>query len=299
MSKPGLLAVSFYKPSDGTTYQIDGSNVAPDSQGYKKTALKFNAVKGNERVKTYEHSFVIRHNDSTFHSNFTGDTDVDNRSWRIVWAEFEKFGLWYETSRVIVEEEKVEIDPESDDVFPYTLTVRVVSNNASIGRGTNLLYAYAKANGRASAWQDSDANNIADGFAFSTAPDSSAFASGEQSATFSSGTNIRFVVASESTGIVFPIAGITLTGFADFVETHDNTDESITARYRDNSGSSLSSASETVSAPGVQGVTRLSPASTYYISFEFFTLTSVSGSDAIILKDPGIRLNGSEVYVDY
>ncbi|MEQ9091782.1 MAG: hypothetical protein RIE52_11870 [Balneola sp.] len=292
MSNPGLLAVSFYKTSDGTTYQIDGANVATDSEGYKKTALKLNATKGNERVKNYEHRFSVRHNDSTFHSNFTGDADFSNRSWRIAWVEFGAFGKWNEDSRVIIDSEKIEVDPESEDVFPYTLTVRVISNSANIYRGKNLHYVNARTNGRDSAWQDSNADNLADGYTEVGTITSKTFASGSQTIEGSTGS-----IAIQKV-MVFPVSGIELTSSFDWqtISAYTNNQR---LTYRSFAGASLDSNQSNVSGIGVNGHSLTSPSNTYDILVQYLRVDSIGGATSVSGKDPAIRLNESEVYVDY
>lgn len=286
-----MLAVSFYKPSDGTTYQIDGTNIAPDSEGYKNSASKVGASKGNERVKTRVHTFVIRHNDSTFQSNFTGDADADNRAWRIAWAEFGAFGLWSETSRVIVDEEKTELDPESEDVYAYTLSVRVVSTNAAIGRGQNLLYAYAKTQGRDSAWQDSDSDNLADGYTEVGTITTKTFTSGVQTIEGSTGAiAIQKVVP-------FPVTGVTLTSSM-LWNTVGAYSENQRLTFRNFAGSSLDSNQENVSATGRASQSLLSPSNTYDVLVQYLRVDSIGGATSVSGQDPAVRLNSLTDYVD-
>ena len=72
MNSPGILALSIYKPSDGTSYQLDGSKIATDSEGYICERNIIDTAKGTERKKNAKHTFEIRHNDSSFQSTFFG-----------------------------------------------------------------------------------------------------------------------------------------------------------------------------------------------------------------------------------
>ncbi|MCP9289986.1 hypothetical protein [Gracilimonas sediminicola] len=287
---PGLLAVSLYKPSDGTTYQIDGANIAPDSPGYLNQGNFLNQARGGERTKNRTVTFEFRHNDGTFHTNLTGDSDFENRSWRMAAAEMDGFILWYETVRVVVTEEKAEVDPESEDAYPYTVRMKFVGANPSIARGTNLLYAYAKTQGFASAWQDSDSDNVADTFALQNGT-SPSFTAGVQQVTTGAGAD-EF----KSNDIAFPVEGITITQSL-YANTVAATQDNQVVFFLNYSSSSLSTILKSKTVSQRNSNSGDTPSNVYFIRF---VLCNSSGSgETSSFSDPAIRLNGSTTYVDY
>lgn len=290
---PGLLAVSLYKPSDGTTYQLDGKDIAPDSEGYNNSGNFVGQTRGGEREKNRTVTFDVRHADSTFHSNLTGDTDFENRSWRMVAAEMDGFVLWYETVRVVIPETKGEIDPESDDPYPYSFRLRFVGASPNIGRGTNLLYAYAKANGRASAWKDSDSDNLADGYSL-TGATATDFTDTVQTISFSDGVDFTL-----NKSIVFPISGIKITFSGLQSKGSGFVSAEIEVRNRNFAGSSLQTVDDIYNSTTVRESIDVTTSSNgYTLFFELIKGTPSGGSSTLEIQNPSARLNGSTNYID-
>jgi hypothetical protein len=280
----GFLAVSFYKDSDGTTYQLDGANISPDSTGYSAERILDASTKGTERKKNVKHTFEIRHNDSSFHSNLEGDSDYGNVSWNMVAAGLDRFILWYEDSEINVVSEKAESDPEGDP-FPYV--IRMISYGSAIGTGVNLLHAYARTQGYTTAWGDSDSDNEAD-IINTLGLTSATFSTNEQ------GGNTTGSTYEAITKMKFPITGITIT-FNLFHSLIAATNDVLTIQQRDFSGSQIGSESEDKSGDSTS-VSELTLSSIYNL-WVIYCQSSGSG-EAVSFSNPSVRLNGSTEYID-
>ena len=283
MNSPGILALSIYKPSDGTTYQLDGSKIAVDSEGYICERNIIDTAKGTERKKNAKHTFEIRHSDSSFQSTFLADSDAGNRSWNLVIAELDGFVLWYENSNVNCTIEEAYIDP-SNEGFPYV--IRMTSYGSAIARGTNLLYAYNKTQGFASAWQDSDSNNIPDGHTIQDL-ESNTFSNNIFNATNTDSNSSVLKV-----DIVFPISGLDIIGSATY--TLNSGSVSIKLSIKSYSDSTLLQ-SETSISTGITSTNLTTPSNINYI--RVLTIVSLTNFD-VDASFPTVRLNGSTEYID-
>jgi hypothetical protein len=283
MSKPGTIALSIFKPSDGTTYQLDGSRIAPDSEGYKEVTNTAPTTLGTIRYVNTKHTFEIRHNDSSFHSTFLADSDAKNHVWNLVVAEMDGFVLWYEDSDVNIISQEAYVDPNNGG-FPYV--IRMTSYGTAIARGTNLLYAYNKTQGFASAWQDSDSDNIPDGYDV-VSLESTTFSNNIFNAV-NTNANLSFIAKR----IDFPITGINITLSSTNTLNTGNANLIITAR---NFSDSLLLSVNTVISTAINSVVLNTVSNTFTIRI---LLLSESANFDVDVSNPAIRLNGSTEYVD-
>ena len=285
MNSPGILALSIYKPSDGTTYQLDGSKIAVDSEGYICERNIIDTAKGTERKKNAKHTFEIRHSDSSFQSTFLADADAGNRSWNLVIAELDGFVLWYENSNVNCTIEEAYIDP-SNEGFPYV--IRMTSYGTAIARGTNLLYAYNKTQGFASAWQDSDSNGFADGL-FITDIEANSFSNNIQNVQ-NTDSNLSYI----NSKIILPISGIDLIASATY--TINSGVGRLQLQCRTFSESQVLNVVDDISN-GIDNVNGTTPSTTYFI-YVYWVISSSSANFNIDFSFPTVRLNDSAEYVD-
>lgn len=286
----GMLAFSIYKNSDGTTYQMDGANISPDSLGYQPERILQPTGKGTEKKWTTKHVFEIRHSDATFHDNFIGDSDFENMSWRMAGVMMNRFILWYEDTKVNVVSEKAESDPEGDP-FPYTL--RMMSYGSAIGSGVSLLHAFAKAQGYTTAWADTDSSGVADGWVLKSSPTSNSFASGIQ--TVADGGTGRGI----ELDIVFPVSNIPVTYTMEQVSGRTN-GSLIRILTRNFSDSIITNTNESIveGATGRQAVTATTDAYIYSLTYDYITDGSTGTNTDFEIRLPAVRLNGSTEYVD-
>lgn len=294
----GLQAMSFYNPSAGDVVQVDGKFV----HSFDFTQERGGGDRGPESptggtvavgdFSELEVEFSDVGNKSQLETWQTGDTPIS-----FVAAGEQAAIQWYETD-VITELEEVPNFSEHGNV--NRLRVRMVREGHGIHdihKNTNLLRAANHQVGSTflnDSWQDSDGDNVADGYS-STSASNESFSGNEQSFD----TNASGNTCDVRVEIELPVSQIDITLSSNLTQLHSSEDDRIAIVTKDFSGSQLSVPATKVSSTGRKSLTHTTDSSIYSVQLRTHQVLSPTSTETVKHKLPALRLDGGTTHVNY
>ena len=137
-------------------------------------------------------------------------------------------------------------------------------------------------------WGDQDGDDVPDGYTLSGG--SAAYSAGEFSLTTNVGPVLR-------TTLPFPIQNATVTLSVEFTSLHSSGDHFIWLRTQDGSGTGIRGVLTNVTSTGRASVSMTLDENTHFLVVEPVNLTNVTASGTVTIKDPCLRVDGSDQYV--
>jgi len=144
-------------------------------------------------------------------------------------------------------------------------------------------------------WADNDNDDIPDGYS----------TDGTKSEAFTNGVYEAFVDTSVSSdlgvgpsgNIPFPVGGAELTFSAEFVQLHDDGDTSLKLVTLDASETAINFATPNVTSTGRFSFTRTIDENTHFIRLRIEVSNATAENAKLKVKDPCLRVDGSDQYV--
>lgn len=190
---------------------------------------------------------------------------------------------WYETDRLSVLKPVTLQGRVQGHADVYVLEMVREDESPDIHSDVNLLAKHG--------WEDSDSDNVADGYTFDGGQTSTSFSGGVQSAS-DDATYTDLV-----TTIDFPIEGATLTMSTNYTALHGSATNAVLVRTEDSSGTVLTTTDNNVGSTGRHTAEITTPANTHTIRVMPMRLKSVSASGTASVKNPALRVDGSDEYI--
>jgi len=290
MSITGAKAASFFdngdtagSPTEGTVVQLN--NIAQNSELFINGQAEEDWL-GNEQYAGDE-AFL----DIAFYDTAGVDQLI---SWmksrtllQFVLAGLQQNVLWYEPRTIKV------VKPFGFATKKRNFTkvqMRASGGPVKVWTGINLLHGAVILDGFASGWQDSNADNLADGFALLSGTAVS-FLSGIQTVN---GSGIPLITKN----IHYPISQLSLTisNTAETLHPQDN-EFSMKVIFKDHSDVQLSEFTAVTSVTGRLSKSGSSPAGAYTIENKIIWPAGTTTAGDIASSFPALRTDGSDEYI--
>ena len=288
--KGGIKVISIYNPVTGDTVQLN--NLAADSE-YSADPIPTETTTG-QAYGGKDHTLTI----NFFEQGSAARAQL--RAWAendtpvcAVGAGGQSFLLWYEPVTMLFNRGK-QLSARDGAMF-NTVVMSFPGETAKIQTGINLADIAVKAAGFNVGWGASDSGDMADGY-YEVNAVADPFSSGVQEFTWDnagSSSAIRL-------DFVFPISGVTLTARAQLLTVTTNGTASIRLLALNYVGTDVGTTVVDYEAVGVETADLTTPADTYTIRLAPIFLGGIStGTNNASFRDPGIRSDGSNAYVNH
>ena len=284
----GIKTVAIYDPATGTTVQLN--SIAADST-YTGEPIPSETTTG-QVYGGMTHTLAVNFFDSgapmtQLRAWMNADTPV-----KAVAIGPQAALLWYEP--VVLSVNRGRNVNKRDGLNLNSLEMIFPGETSAIQSGINLADLAVKAAGFALGWGGAGAGDVADGYTeFNAIADP--WSAGVQGFSWNStGTTSAIRLEFE-----FPIAGAVFTGRSQLTATSGTGTRVIQIQSLNYAGTATATGSTEFEALGIESATLTTPAATYKVRFDPVFMSGLSGANTAAFRDPGLRLDGNDVYINH
>lgn len=290
-----VVAGSFYDPATGTVVQLN--RIHQDSDFTMMGADEEDAAGSGIFLGEEASLELVFYDDDAAAIQQLVDWQDAETPLRFCLAGQRTNIIWDQDAIITVRKTKT-MSPLQRQITTVTMTAK--GKRLKIWQGVNLAHGFVIVQGFETGWQDSDDNNVPDGFVLSagstyTSIDftNDVFTVQKSDADFAS-----FTLSFGNIGRVFPISGIRLTIATDVLKLYSSENHRLGFLARDFGENSLGTiVGPSIETTGRHSLSVVTAEGTYFLRIYFIDVFTGSADDTLQIQFPSLRADENPAYI--